>query len=126
MQCTRGQGCPTTIPPMPVCTSTLRKHHDTVLQLLRFAKDAAPGLAEQLQVDHTLVDGRDDLFDMYLYSLMHVYVQGVSSWSVMPTYVHSGRVVIMDRPEHPKFQSVYRDVNHIYHFQDLAYLNHIA
>ena len=91
-----------------------------------FAKDATPGLTDQFQIEHTLVDGDDDLFDMYLYSLMDVYIQGVSSWSVMPTYVHSGRVLITDKPTHPKLQTNYRDVNYIYHYEDLTYVDHIA
>ena len=108
--------------------STLQKLQESSIQLnfYIFAEDAIPGLVEQFQVEHTLVNGEDDLYDMYLYSLMDVYILGSSSWSVMPSYVHSGRVIITDNPEHPKLKPVFRQVNQIYHFQNLTYLEHIA
>ena len=91
-----------------------------------FAKNATWELVKQLHIRHRLVDGDDDLYDMFLYSLMDVYVQGVSSWAVMPTMVHAGRVLITNSPSHPKLQTTFREVNSVYHFSDLTYMQHIA
>ena len=91
-----------------------------------FAKNATQELVEQLGIKHRLVDGDDDLYDMFLYSLMDVYIQGVSSWAVMPTMVHTGRVLITNNPSHPKLQTTFREVNAVYHFADPTYMEHIA
>ena len=91
-----------------------------------FAKNATRELVEQLETKHRLVDGDDDLYDMFLYSLMDVYVQGVSSWAVMPTFVHAGRVLITGSPNHPKLHTMFREVNSVYHFSDPKYMQHIA
>ena len=91
-----------------------------------FAKNATRELVEQVHVEHRLVDGDNDLFDMYLYSLMDIYLQGVSSWAVMPTMVHAGRVLITNNPNHPKLQTTFREVNSVYHYSDLTYMQHIA
>ena len=91
-----------------------------------FAKNATRELVEQLDLRHRLVDGDDDLYDMFLSSLMDVYSQGVSSWAVMPALVHAGRVLITNSPNHPKLKTTFREVNSVYHFSDLTYMQHIA
>ena len=107
---------------------TLQKLQESTVKFnfYMFAKNAIPALAEQFHIEHTLIDGDDDLYDMYLYSLMDVYILGSSSWSVMPTYVHSGRVIITDAPDNKKFWSVFRQTSYIYDYRNFSYIDHIA
>ena len=62
---------------------------------------------------------------MFSYNQMDVYVQGVSSLAVMATMTHRRKIIITDRPQHPNYISYVLDVNHIYHFGDLGYVEHM-
>ena len=87
-----------------------------------FAKNATAQLLAQFPVKHTYVDTGDDLQDMFTYSQMDLYVQGVSSFAVVATLASRGKLIITSQPEHPKYNSNFRDVNHIYHFADRSYV----
>ena len=87
-----------------------------------FAKNATAQLLAQFHMKHTYIDSGDDLLDMFTYSQMDLYVQGVSSFAVVATLAHRGKIIITSQPEHPKYSSDFRDVNCIYHFADLSYV----
>jgi len=91
-----------------------------------FAKNATAGLLAQIPVEHTYVDRADDLLDMFEYGQMDVYIQGDSTYVVMATLaVSPGKVIITNQPSHPKYDSTFRDIHHVYHYTDLAFVDHI-
>jgi len=91
-----------------------------------FAKNATSELLAQIPVEHTYVDHPDDLRDMFAYGQMDVYIQGVSTFVVMATLAaRRGKVIITNAPWHPKYNSTFRDVHHLYHNNDLAFVDHI-
>ena len=91
-----------------------------------FVKDPSEKLMSQFLFDHIIVNNKDDLYDIFLYTHMNVYVQGGSSFSVLSSLINPNKIVITNEQNSEKYKFDYRDVNKVYEYTDIAYVAAIA
>lgn len=81
-----------------------------------FAKDASEELKAQFLFPHTFVDTSDDLYDMYVFTLMDIYIQGRSSFCVISSLIEPNKTIITNSPEN-KYKFDYEQVSRVYHYK---------
>ncbi len=92
-----------------------------------FAKHASTELKKAFPFPHEFVDSPNDLYDIYVYTLMDIFIQGSSSFSVISSLIEPNKTIITNALGN-KYTFTYKQVSRVYHFQyDLvAYLKDVG
>ena len=81
-----------------------------------FAKNASEELKAQFLFPHTFVDTSDDLYDIYVFTLMDIYIQGRSSFCVISSLIEPNKTIITNSPGN-KYKFDYKQVSRVYHYK---------
>lgn len=90
-----------------------------------FVKNPSEKLLSQFLFDHIVVNNNDDLYDIFLYTHMDIYVQGTSSFSVMSSLINPNKIIITNDPHNVKYTFDYKNVSNVYGCNNITYVNKI-
>jgi hypothetical protein len=106
------------------CVRTLQKTKK-LFEFHIFVKNPSESLLSQIDFDHTVVNNDDDLYDMFLYSHMDMYIQGESSFSAIASLINPRKIVITNAPASAKYSFYYFEVNTVYAIGNLSYVDRV-
>lgn len=75
--------------------------------------------------NHEIINSEDDLYDIFLYTKMDIYIQGTSSFSTMSSFIRPAKIIITNHPENIKYTFNYNNISSVYRHDDITYLNFI-
>jgi hypothetical protein len=90
-----------------------------------FVKNPSETLLSEVDFHHTVVNNEDDLYDMFLYSHMDMYIQGISSFSVIASLINPHKIVITNQPASAKYRFDYFQVNNVFAISNLSYVHRV-
>lgn len=102
------------------CVGTLKKTGRR-FKFHVFVKNPTEVLLSHIEFEHTIVNSPDDLYDMFLYTQMSMYIQGTSSYSVVASLINPGKVIITNVPSSEKYQFDYFPVNTVLGVEDVCH-----
>ena len=80
------------------------------------------GVSEKLHIeDYSVIDTGDDLFDLYLFSIMDIVMHGPSTYAVLASLISPGKLIITNNPEHTRFLYKNKIINEVISYQHTSY-----